>query len=116
MNKNLRRLAEPGKLPLILLVAFAAATLLYGVYTLAAIGRVILLLMIFFFLSKRRRETAQGVYRIRDLRDGERQEQHADEFSAADRGVRAGRFAHYLGATKCFSRCAARPEPGSTRT
>ena len=37
MNKNLRRLAEPGKLPLILLVAFAAATLLYGMYTLAAI-------------------------------------------------------------------------------
>ena len=50
MNKNLRRLAEPGKLPLILLVAFAAATLLYGMYTLAAIeGGAILLLMIFFW-------------------------------------------------------------------
>ena len=63
MNKNLRRLAEPGKLPLILLVAFAAATLLYGMYTLAAIeGGAILLLMIFFFLSKRRREKQLRAY------------------------------------------------------
>ena len=63
MNKNLRRLAEPGKLPLILLVAFAAATLLYGMYTLAAIeGGAILLLLIFFFLSKRRREKQLRAY------------------------------------------------------
>ena len=63
MNKNLRRLAEPGKLPLILLVAFAAATLWYGMYTLAAIeGGAILLLMIFFFLSKRRREKQLRAY------------------------------------------------------
>ena len=57
LNKTLRRLAEPGKLPLIFLVAFAVATLLYGMYMLAAIeGAAILLLIVFFLVSKRRKE------------------------------------------------------------
>lgn len=57
MNNSLRRLAEPGKLPLIALVAFAAATLICGFYELAVCeGVVILVLILTGFMSKRQKE------------------------------------------------------------
>ena len=54
MNKNLRRLAEPGAtIHMFVLVAFAVATLLFGLYELAAIeAGVILLLVIISIFAK----------------------------------------------------------------
>ena len=57
MNKNLKRLAEPGvKMYLFFLVVFAAATLFFKMYYLAAAeGCVILLLLVYSFFAKRKR-------------------------------------------------------------
>ena len=47
MNKNLRRLAEPGAtIHMFVLVAFAVATLLFGLYELAAIEAGVILLLV----------------------------------------------------------------------
>ena len=57
MNKNLKRLAEPGvRMYLFFLVVFAAATLFFKMYYLAAAeGCVILLLLVYSFFAKRKR-------------------------------------------------------------
>ena len=58
MNKKFQRLAEPsGKVYLFVLVAFAAASLLFGEYILAAAEGAVLLLLIIssLFISRRRR-------------------------------------------------------------
>ena len=64
MNKNLRRLAEPGAtIHMFVLVAFAVATLLFGLYELAAIeAGVILLLVVISIFAKRRREKQLAAY------------------------------------------------------
>ena len=64
MNKNLRRLAEPGAtIHMFVLVAFAVATLLFGLYELAAIeAGVILLLVIISIFAKRRKEKQLAAY------------------------------------------------------
>ena len=64
MNKNLRRLAEPGAtIHMFVLVAFAVATLLFGMYELAAIeAGVILLLVVISFFAKRRKEKQLAAY------------------------------------------------------
>ncbi len=64
MNKNLRRLAEPGAtIHMFVLVAFAVATLLFGLYELAAIeAGVILLLVVISIFAKRRREKQLTAY------------------------------------------------------
>ena len=56
MNKNLKRLAEPGvRMYLFFLVVFAAATLFFKMYYLAAAeGCVILLLLVYSFFAKRK--------------------------------------------------------------
>ena len=57
MNKNLRRLAEPSAtIHMFVLIAFAVATLLFGLYELAAVeAGVILLLVVISFFAKRRK-------------------------------------------------------------
>ena len=63
MNKTLRRLAEPGKLPLLFLILFAAASLYFGQYELAAAeGAAILLLLILSLIQKRRKEKLLAAY------------------------------------------------------
>ena len=64
MNKNLKRLAEPGaRLYLIFLVIFAAAALFFKMYELAAAeAAVILLLLIYSFFSRKRREKQLAAY------------------------------------------------------
>ena len=64
MNKNLRRLAEPGAtIHMFVLVAFAVATLLFGLYELAAIeAGVILLLVVISVFAKRRKEKQLAAY------------------------------------------------------
>ena len=64
MNKNLRRLAEPGAtIHMFVLVAFAVATLLFGLYELAAIeAGVILLLVVISIFAKRRKEKQLAAY------------------------------------------------------
>ncbi len=64
MNKNLKRLAEPGaRLYLVFLVLFAAAALFFKMYELAAAeGAVILLLLIYSFFARRRREKQLAAY------------------------------------------------------
>ena len=64
MNKNLRRLAEPGAtVHMFALVAFAVATLLFGMYELAAIeAGVILLLVVISVFAKRRKEKQLAAY------------------------------------------------------
>ena len=64
MNKNLKRLAEPGaRLYLIFLVIFAAAALFFKMYELAATeAAVILLLLIYSFFSRKRREKQLAAY------------------------------------------------------
>ena len=57
MNKNMRRLAEPGSaMHLLALVAFAVATLLMEMYELAAVeaGVILLLIIISAFLRRRK--------------------------------------------------------------
>lgn len=58
MNRTLRRLAEPGaKVHLFILAAFAAATLFFGMYELAAAEcAAVLILIILTFVAKKRRE------------------------------------------------------------
>ena len=57
LNKTLRRLAEPGKLPLLFLVLFAAAALYLKQYHLAAAaGAAALLLLIISAITRRRKE------------------------------------------------------------
>lgn len=58
MDKNLKKLAEPGaRLHLVILVIFAAASLYFKLYELAAAeAGVILLLLVYGFFSKRSRE------------------------------------------------------------
>ncbi len=64
MNKNLKRLAEPGaRLYLIFLVLFAAAALFFKMYELAAAeAGVILLLLIYGLFARRRREKQLAAY------------------------------------------------------
>ena len=64
LNKNLKRLAEPGaRLYLIFLVIFAAAALFFKMYELAAAeAAVILLLLIYSFFSRKRREKQLAAY------------------------------------------------------
>lgn len=64
LNKNLKRLAEPGaRLYLIFLVIFAAAALFFKMYELAATeAAVILLLLIYSFFSRKRREKQLAAY------------------------------------------------------
>ena len=64
MNKNLKRLAEPGaRLYLVFLVLFAAAALFFKLYELAAAeGTVILLLLIYSFFSRKKREKQLAAY------------------------------------------------------
>ena len=64
LNKNLKRLAEPGaRLYLIFLVIFAAAALFFKMYELAtAEAAVILLLLIYSFFSRKRREKQLAAY------------------------------------------------------
>ena len=64
MNKNLKRLAEPGaRLYLIFLVIFAATALFFKMYELAAAeAAVILLLLIYSFFSRKRREKQLAAY------------------------------------------------------
>ena len=63
MNKTLRRLAEPGKLPFLFLVLFAAAALYLEHYRLAAAeGAAILLLLIFNLITRRRKEKQLAAY------------------------------------------------------
>ena len=58
MNRTLRRLAEPGaRVHLFILAAFAAATLFFGMYELAAAEcAAVLILIILTFVAKKRRE------------------------------------------------------------
>lgn len=58
MDKNLKKLAEPGvRLHLVILVIFAAASLYFKLYELAAAeASVILLLLVYGFFAKRSRE------------------------------------------------------------
>ena len=58
MNNKLQRLAEPGSvLYLVILVAFAAASLFFRQYTLAlAEAGVILLLLIYSYFARKRRK------------------------------------------------------------
>ena len=64
MNKNLRRLAEPGAtIHMFVLAAFAVATLLFGMTELAAIeAGVILLLVVISFFAKRKKEKQLAAY------------------------------------------------------
>jgi len=64
VNKNLKRLAEPGaRLYLVFLVLFAAAALFFKMYELAAAeGAAILLLLVYSFFSRRRREKQLAAY------------------------------------------------------
>ncbi len=64
MNKNLKRLAEPGaRLYLVFLVLFAAAALFFKMYELAAAeAGVILLLLVYGLFSRRRREKQLAEY------------------------------------------------------
>ena len=64
MNKNLRRLAEPSAtIHMFVLVAFAVATLLFGLYELAAIeAGAILLLVVISVFAKRRKEKQLAAY------------------------------------------------------
>ena len=64
MNKNLRRLAEPSAtIHMFVLIAFAVATLLFGLYELAAVeAGVILLLVVISFFAKRRKEKQLAAY------------------------------------------------------
>ena len=64
MNKNLRRLAEPGvKMHLFFLIAFAVATLMFKMYMLAAIeGGVILLLIVYSLIIVKRKEKQLAAY------------------------------------------------------
>ncbi len=63
MNKSLRRLADPGKLPFVFLVLFAAAALYLQHYRLAAVeGAAILLLLILSLISRRRKEKLLAAY------------------------------------------------------
>lgn len=64
LNKNLKRLAEPGaRLYLIFLVIFAATALFFKMYELAAAeAAVILLLLIYSFFSRKRREKQLAAY------------------------------------------------------
>ena len=64
MNKNLKRLAEPGaRLYLVFLVLFAAAALFFKMYELAAAeGTVILLLLIYGFFARKKREKQLAAY------------------------------------------------------
>ena len=64
MNKNLKRLAEPGaRLYLVFLVLFAVAALFFKLYELAvAEGTVILLLLIYSFFSRKKREKQLAAY------------------------------------------------------
>ena len=64
MNKNLKRLAEPGaRLYLVFLVLFAAAALFFKMYELAAAeGAVILLLLIYGFFARKKREKQLAAY------------------------------------------------------
>ena len=63
MNKTLRRLTEPGKLPFLFLVLFAAAALYLEHYRLAAAeGAAILLLLIFNLISRHRKEKQLAAY------------------------------------------------------
>ena len=64
MNKKLRKLAEPGsKVYLFFLMAFAAATLVFGGYELAALeGIAIVLLIVFTLIAKKRREKQLAAY------------------------------------------------------
>lgn len=64
MNKNLRRLAEPGAtIYLFVLAAFAVATLFFGLYELAAAeAGVILLLVLLSVFARRKREKQLAAY------------------------------------------------------
>jgi c-di-AMP phosphodiesterase-like protein len=63
MNKTLRRLVEPGRLPYALLLLFAAAAVNYGQYTLAAgTGGAIILLLIVNLILRSRREKRLAAY------------------------------------------------------
>ncbi len=63
MNKTLRRLTEPGKLPFLFLVLFAAAALYLEHYRLAAAeGAAILLLLIFNLITRRRKAKQLAAY------------------------------------------------------
>jgi c-di-AMP phosphodiesterase-like protein len=63
LNKTLRRLTEPGKLPFLFLVLFAAAALYLEHYRLAAAeGAAILLLLIFNLITRRRKAKQLAAY------------------------------------------------------
>ena len=63
LNKTLRRLADPGKLPFLFLVLFAAAALYLQHFRLAACeGAAILLLLIFNLITRRRKEKLLAAY------------------------------------------------------
>ncbi len=63
MNKSLRRLADPGKLPLVFLVLFAAAAVYLRHYRLAAVeAAAVLLLLIVSLISRRRKEKLLAAY------------------------------------------------------
>ena len=63
MNKTLRRLVQPGRLPYALLLLFAAAAANYGLYTLAAgTGGAIVLLLIVNLILRGRREKRLAAY------------------------------------------------------
>ena len=55
MNRTLRRLAEPGaRVHLFILAAFAAATLFFGMYELAAAECAAVLILIIFMTTVKR--------------------------------------------------------------
>ncbi|MBQ9686676.1 MAG: DHH family phosphoesterase [Oscillospiraceae bacterium] len=63
MNKTLRKLVEPGRLPLIFLVLFAAAALYFREYILAAAAAgAVLLLLIVSLITRRRKEKELASY------------------------------------------------------
>ena len=63
MNKSLRRLSDPGKLPLVFLVLFAAAAVYLQHYRLAAVeAAAVLLLLIVSLISRRRKEKLLAAY------------------------------------------------------
>ena len=69
MNKNLKRLAEPGARLYLVFLGFCRGGAFFKMYELAAAeGAVILLLLIYgFFCPEEERKTARGVYRIHHL-------------------------------------------------
>lgn len=55
MDKNLRHITEPDKLPLIVLAVFAVITLLYGLYELAAAEALMIILLILVGIASRKK-------------------------------------------------------------